>query len=1594
MKLTFTKKKLLLLVAGMLGTASLSQTWSQTTCGSATIPATMNTVSADSFICTGGNVGLSLSPTISNGGTSVTYQWQYATNAAGPWTNLGTASTTATYLDMNVTANRFYRCLINCNNTLATTSSTASTVVTTPQAPTVVAGSRCGPGTVTLSGTPTTGASLQWYAAATGGVPLGSGNTFTTPYITQNTTYYASSNIGGSAPATWVGTATTTTTGSTGNPFYTTFWGNKQQYLYTAAELNALGLTGGAILDIAFDVSNIGTMNMNNFTIKMGHTTATGITAFVSNLTQVYTTPVYSLTTTGVKVFTLQNPFVWDGVSNIVLETCFNNTAWSGGHGVKYHTTTGTNKSLYYYADASGVCANTAGSTTTYRPNTRFNISAGCASARVPVVATVTPAPALDITVDSVICNDITKAITLTTPAANFDQYTWAPVTNLYTDAAGTIPYITGTSASTVYVRTANSGALTYTVSAHNTTTSCTAADTVNTFVQPGNITISALLDTLCVSGNPQLSLVPSGSYKPNSIQWQVQSGATFNNIAGATGNTYTTTTAINAATTYQALIKAVGTATCATPQKTIQVANPVLTSSTGATRCGPGSVTLSAQATVGTVTWYQNVTGGIALGTGNNYTTPYIPTTTNYYVTATTDLALPPTWVGTGTASNTGSDGNPFYTTFWGNKQQYIYTAADLLAMGLTPGVITAVGFDVVSNTGLPMANFTIKMKQITGTTFTGANYEMTGLTQVYTTPLLTPTIGVNNFVLTTPFVWDGSSSLVLETCFNNTSWSGGHGIKYHTVTSGKSLYQYADNATVCASTTGYNGSYRPNTMFTMIGKCELPRVPVVATITPGPALVSSVDSTICGNSIKAMSVTTPVGNYNQYVWSPTTDLYTNAAATTPYVAGTSASTVYVKSSTAGPKEYYLAASNPTCTGADTNKTWIQPSVVEVDAFPDTICISGSTDLSLIPANLYAPNSIQWQTNASGSYVNVATGGTTQTYTTPTINVNTGYRAQIKAMGNVCLNADKTVVIADPTLLSYADSFNCGPGSVTLAATAGGNGVPKWYDVPMGGLALGTGNTFNTPPLSATQTFYVEAGMGGGGSGSPTWLGTATTTTTAGTGNPFYTFYYGTKQQYLYTAAELSALGLGAGSILEIGFYVASTGGINMTNFTIKMGQTTATGLTAFVTNLTQVYTTPVLSLTATGERVFTLQNPYVWDGVSNLIVETCFNNTTWSSAHGVRYHTVPSTQSRYYYADNATVCSNTAGTATTYRPNTLFKIQGGCTTNRVAVIAEIRETPTVSLGADRNICDDVNGEALLTVNTQPAGATYQWDNNVTTPDRTITASGTYYVDVTNSVGCTERDSVTINLLESPMVNLPDSTRICIGGNTVLNPGNSGNPNTQYYWSTGSSQDSITVNSGGTYIVYATNPNNCSNSDTIVVVEEGYMPALSYVMSQNLGSNTFSFNVVGAQNVISYHWDFGDGSTSNAANPTHTFANVGTYFVTVRLNSICGEVNGSSSIHILTSTGIKDVEADKYVKLYPNPNKGEVVYLELINDVKITALEIYNVVGQRIVVMNNFQPGSDKYTIALPAHLASGIYNVKMETSKGTLTKKLEIIK
>ncbi|WP_055394335.1 gliding motility-associated C-terminal domain-containing protein [Flagellimonas eckloniae] len=66
------------------------------------------------------------------------------------------------------------------------------------------------------------------------------------------------------------------------------------------------------------------------------------------------------------------------------------------------------------------------------------------------------------------------------------------------------------------------------------------------------------------------------------------------------------------------------------------------------------------------------------------------------------------------------------------------------------------------------------------------------------------------------------------------------------------------------------------------------------------------------------------------------------------------------------------------------------------------------------------------------------------------------------------------------PTIDSATGDSRCGEGILTLMATVSDGGTLNWYDSANGGTVLGTGESFDTPSITETTSFFVEATANG----------------------------------------------------------------------------------------------------------------------------------------------------------------------------------------------------------------------------------------------------------------------------------------------------------------------------------------------------------------------------------------------------------------------------------------------------------------------------------------------------------------------------------
>ncbi len=156
---------------------------------------------------------------------------------------------------------------------------------------------------------------------------------------------------------------------------------------------------------------------------------------------------------------------------------------------------------------------------------------------------------------------------------------------------------------------------------------------------------------------------------------------------------------------------------------------------------------------------------------------------------------------------------------------------------------------------------------------------------------------------------------------------------------------------------------------------------------------------------------------------------------------------------------------------------------------------------------------------------------------------------------------------------------------------------------------------------------------------------------------------------------------------------------------------------------------------------------------------------------------------------------------------------------TNLITKEVVINPFPNLEVGEDVTKC---YGSKL---SVDDVFSFYQWHNGDTTSVTTITESGYYVLQVTNMYGCTSKDSLFVDVIELPQINLSDTLYITQGESITVNPGNFDS----YSWNTGEATPNIEVVQQGWYSVVVTNQFGCESSKSFYISygeeEELYPP-------------------------------------------------------------------------------------------------------------------------------------------------------------------------
>ncbi len=158
-----------------------------------------------------------------------------------------------------------------------------------------------------------------------------------------------------------------------------------------------------------------------------------------------------------------------------------------------------------------------------------------------------------------------------------------------------------------------------------------------------------------------------------------------------------------------------------------------------------------------------------------------------------------------------------PYGTYYMDERAQIIITKAELQAAGFTGTnkFIKSLAFNALTANAQTMSNFTIKMSHITNASFTGTSFlSGSNVTTVYSSNFAASSNQWNTHNFTIPFIYNGTSNILIDICWNNSSYTNNTSVYSTNTTNYMALYKRQDisNGGLCTTTSGTQSYARPN--------------------------------------------------------------------------------------------------------------------------------------------------------------------------------------------------------------------------------------------------------------------------------------------------------------------------------------------------------------------------------------------------------------------------------------------------------------------------------------------------------------------------------------------------------------------------------------------------------------------------------------------------------------------------------------------------------------------------------------------------------------------------------------------------------------
>lgn len=307
------------------------------------------------------------------------------------------------------------------------------------------------------------------------------------------------------------------------------------------------------------------------------------------------------------------------------------------------------------------------------------------------------------------------------------------------------------------------------------------------------------------------------------------------------------------------------------------------------------------------------------------------------------------------------------------------------------------------------------------------------------------------------------------------------------------------------------------------------------------------------------------------------------------------------------------------------------------------------------------------------------------------------------------------------------------------------------------------------------------------------------------------------------------------------------------------------------------------------------------------------------------------------------------------------------GCTSS-IDYNVQVFEKRAITFANDSEFCS--NADSIELVNTKPKGGMHSGSgvrNGYLVPKIALGKWWLVYAQ-TDANNCTAKDSIEIDVLESPVVGLSKPMSVCDNASEITLEG--GTPAGGKYYVDGTETttvDPASMGAGAYVLSYEfTAGNGCKDSkkQTLQINASPEVPTIT-----KNGNTLISSAKNGNQ------WYDGNGKIDGEDKQTYLPTATGKYYVVVTNDSMCS----AQSEMVDFTSGINEVE-QLGIFVYPNPTNG-MLHIDVRSNNQIARITIKTLSGQTVWAGNGVQANAS--TIDL-AELSTGVYFMHISTQSG----------